>query len=188
MKLKSILIVLLFSTQLFASHDHIISTYIPVTGPQTDILDKDGIILHKVPFYTYYSDPESSIHSITWSYTLNSPHKRYQGIEGNLAHIKGLDVSFIYGENDSCLVTMDSSKIVANHASSELTKILDYVEKATKLNMKDSKLNCEFKRIERLQQSINLNTPKILSMAEKSFEVFKKYESIPLAIPIAKWF
>ncbi len=151
MKLKQSVILftlLLLSKTLFASFDHFISTYIPVLDPQASLLDTDegeGIMLHKVLFFTNYAEPESSISSVSWSYIINTPHKRNKGREANLAHIEGLSVDFQYGEKGSCTVTMDTRKIVTDYKPNELKRILDCVEKATKLNMKDHKLNCGFK-------------------------------------------
>jgi len=152
MKLKQSIILptlfLLSTTPLSASFDHFISTYIPVLDPQASLLDTDegeGIMLHKVLFYTHHAEPESSISSVSWSYIINTPHQRNKGTEVNLAHIEGLHVDFSYGEKGSCTVTMDTRKIVTDYKPNELKRILDCVEEATQLNMKDSKLNCAFK-------------------------------------------
>jgi hypothetical protein len=177
MKFKLILLTfLLFSTTLFATHDGYIETYIPIANPQSELLEKEGIQLRKVLFFTYASTEEASINSVTWSYKANTPHKRYKNREANLAHIKGLKVNFLYHNNGGCKVTIDSRKVISPYRGKTLNKILNYVEKATRLNMKASGLHCKVKVIKVPQQTTKFS-PKALNLAFANLKAFNHYKS-----------
>jgi hypothetical protein len=177
MKFKFILLTILFlSKTLFATHDGYIETYIPIANPQASLLEKDGILLRKVLFFTYFSTPDASIGSVAWSYKANTPHKRYKNIEANLAHIEGLKVSLNYNHNESCKVTIDSSHINSSYKGKTLDKILNYVKKATKLNMKNSKLqHCKLSI--KLPKKITKFSPKPLNLYFANLRSFKPYQS-----------
>ena len=178
MKFKLILLTfLLFSQTLFATHDGYLETYLPIANPQADLLEKEGIQLRKVLFFTYYSTAESSIDSVTWSYKANTPHKRYKDVEANLAHIKGLKVSLIYNNDQSCQVTIDSSNISSKYRGKTLDKILRYVKNATQLNMKNAHLNCKLKII-KIPNKITKFSPKALNLDFANLKIFNKYQSI----------
>jgi len=177
MKFKLIILTfLLFSKTLFATHDGYIETYLPIANPQADLLEKEGIQLRKVLFFTYYSTAESSIDSVTWSYKANTPHKRYKNVEANLAHIKGLKVSLTYNNDESCKVTIDSSNITSKYTEKALDKILQYVEKATRLNMKESRLYCQVNIIKVPKKTIRFS-PKALNLSFANLKTFNAHKS-----------
>ena len=170
MKLKPILLSLSITlSSLFASID----AYVPVYIPMYDQQSNSGVTLNKVLFYTNYSAPEANIDAVTWSYKINSPHKRYNGKEGNLAHIKGLKVTLDnYTNNKNCSVTIDSSRII-NHNPRQLNTILNYVTEATRLNLKESQLECKIITIREKEKSY----PKPLALQKSIVKAFKPYQS-----------
>ncbi|CAA6808923.1 MAG: Unknown protein [uncultured Sulfurovum sp.] len=68
---KTLFFLVLVSQTLLASTDYILETYIPITNPQAELEDEDGIQLHKVPFYTFYSYEESAVGSVVWEYIVD---------------------------------------------------------------------------------------------------------------------
>ena len=175
--MKSILLLyLLFTNILFASHDGYIQVYIPIANPQAGILEEEGIELKKVLFFTYFSTPEASVDSVTWSYQANTPHKRYKNRETNLAHIKGLKVTLTYPKNSSCEVIIDSSDILPKERGKKLDKVLNYVEKATKLNMKEANLGCKLTIIKAPKITLKFH-PKALDLSHANLKTFEKYKS-----------
>jgi len=176
MKIKFLLFTLIISIHsLFASHDSVIASYILVAQPELEIMDEKFIDIYKVPFITHYSNADLSVQALTWSYKLNAAHstKVYQGIEGNFAHSIGLKISVDYAKNKSCTVTIDSRNIIQNYSKRELDKILSYAKKATKLNMKESKLNCEIKS---LRKEVHFS-PKPLNVEKTIARKFHAYKS-----------
>lgn len=181
MKLKLILLtILLFAKTLLASHDGYVSVYIPIANPQSNVLDKDGIILHKALFYTYYSAPESNIDAVTWSFVANTPHKRYKHLEANLAHIKGLKVSLLNYGQKNCKVVIDSRNVSNNYSKKELDKILKYVRKATKLNMREAHLKCKVVNLTKPNKKrVNTTLPKKLSLSNLVKSTFSDRKLFP---------
>jgi len=177
MKFKLILLIFfIFSKTLFATHNGYIETYIPIANPQALLLEKEGIELRKVLFFTYSSIEESSIGSVVWSYKANTPHTRYKNREANLGHIQGLKVDLTYSRSASCKVTIDSRNIISKYRGKTLDKILKYVEKATRLNMKESHLNCKVK-ILKTPISIRQFQPKALNLDVLNVKAFPTYKS-----------
>ena len=145
--LKILILLILMIETTSATMDYFLTYYIPVSEPQSD-----EIKLHKAIVYTYYSEPESAIDFITQKYIVNTPHKEKESdymrdYNINLAYIKGLNVELLDYGSKECRVVMDSSKIVSDYSSKWLEEILKYVKKATKLNMKEHKINCAFEEI-----------------------------------------
>jgi hypothetical protein len=172
-----------------ASTDYLLTYYIPVSSElDGNLLDKDGMRLHKAIVYTYYSEPESAISSITQKYIINTPHKTKESeymhdYNINLANIKGLKVDlYDYGSKE-CRVVMDSSKIVSEYPAKVLTKVLNYVKKATKLNMKEHKINCTFKEIKAPNKVNSLLLPKALNLEQSSFSTFNEFTSNIAHVP-----
>ncbi len=176
-----ILIFLILSMQTAsATMDYYLTYYIPISNPQAEIMDKDGIQLYKALSYTFYSEPESSIEAVTWRYIANTPHKKEEHRDNyniNLAHLKGLKVNLYDYGSKACRVVMDSSKIVSDYSAKELEKILKYVKKATKLNMKEHKISCAFKEIKAFSVVEPLALPKALNLEKSAFIALDKYES-----------
>ena len=176
--LKILFLITLFFQTASASMDYILTYYIPVaTELDGDIMREDGIRLHKAIVYTYYSEPESAIGFVTMKYTANSPHKSKEKYDVNLANIKGLKVNlFDYGSKE-CRVVMQSSNIVSTYPPKVLEKILDYVKKATKLNMKEHHINCPFKEINSSNTINSLALPPKLNLEDTAFIELSDYAS-----------
>ena len=188
--LKTLLLLSLSFQTASATMDYILTYYIPVaTELDGNLLAKDGMELHKAIVYTYYSEPESAISLVTMKYTANTPHKTQKDTipmddyDVNLANIEGLKVDlFDYGSKE-CRVVMDSSKIVSTYPAKVLEKILKYVKKATKLNMKEHKINCKFKEIKATKSSQLLILPKALNIEDTAFSAMSKYSSGIKGVP-----
>ena len=183
--LKILILLSLFIQPSLATYDYYLSTYIPVTNPQSELMDEDGIQLHKALFYTYYSEDDSAINAVTWEYRVNTPHHRedLQNMDINLAHIEGLKVELIYEKNE-CYVLIDSSKILSDYIPNELEKILSYVKKATKLNMKEHKINCPLKEIKASTNTVDsLPLPQSLKLQEPASGALTKYQSSIKGVP-----
>ena len=178
--LKILIFLTLFMQTASASMDYYLTYYIPVSDPQSEILDKDGVKLYKAIIYTSYSEPESAVSTITNEYIISTPHKEIkymQNLNINLAHIKGLKVDlFDYGSKE-CRVVMDASKIVSDYPPKELAKILTYVKKATKLNMKEHEVNCVFKEIKAPKVVTPLSVPQSLMLENIAMRSFSSYRS-----------
>ena len=185
-----ILILLTFMTQTAsASMDYFLTYYIPIDS-EMDINSKnnDGIALHKAIAYTYYSEPESAIGFITNKYIINTPHKakeleHMRNHNINLAYIKGLNVELLDYGSKECRVVMDSSKVVTEDSPEALAKILKYVKKATKLNMKEHKIDCAFEEITAPRLKKGLAFPKVLNMEQSAFLALDKYSSNIEGVP-----
>jgi len=178
LKFKLLLLSLLMNPFLSASQEGIIETYIPVSNPQYKLLEKGGIELKKVLFYTNYASPEADIGSVTWSYIINTPHAHFKNLEMNLAHIEGLKVEIEYLYDSECkAVTIDSSEILDKYKPKVLEKILDYVVKATKLNMKKAQVSCEIKRTQKMKKSTPFLLPQKIDFEKEAFNVFRKFKS-----------
>ncbi|CAA6810691.1 MAG: Unknown protein [uncultured Sulfurovum sp.] len=171
--LKSILFLLVLSQILLATTDYILDTYIPIANPQAELEDKDGIKLYKVPFYTFYSYSESAIGSVTWEYLVNTPHGNLKNTDINLANIEGLKVEVDYASGNNCTVFIDSKNVVHDYTSNDFEKILDYVKKATQLNLKNAKLNCN---IEEKHLAMHDNLPKPLLLQSVVDSTFSDYK------------
>jgi len=180
--------ILLFLTLSFqiasASMNYILTYYIPVaTQLDSNLMDRDGIRLHKAIVYTYYSEPESAIGFVTMKYIANTPHKTQKdtipmdNYDVNLANIKGLKINLFDYDTKECRVVMDSSKIVSTYPPKVLEKILKYVKKATKLNMKEHKINCPFKEIKALNITKLLPLPKKLNLEDTASIELSDYKS-----------
>ena len=181
--LKIVILLALLMQTASATMDYFLTYYIPIDS-EMDInsRDDDGIVLYKAISYTYYSEPESAISSITQKYIINTPHKEKESAymrnyNINLAYIKGLKVDlFDYGSKE-CRVVMDSSKIVSDYSPKVLAKILKYVKKATKLNMKEHKINCAFQEIKAPIVVTPLTVPTSLMLENIAFRTFSTYAS-----------
>jgi len=175
--LKILFFLTIFTQTISATMDYYLTYYIPVSSPQSEIMDKDGIELYKALSYTFYSEPESDVGAITWEYIVNTPHKKLAHMQDyniNLAHIKGLKVELLDYGSKECRVVMDSSKIVSDYSDKELEKILKYVKKATKLNMKEHKVTCVFKEIKAFNP---LALPEALNLEKSAFLALDTYAS-----------
>ena len=177
LKLKLLTLLLFMSPSLWASQERIVETYIPVANLQYELLEKNGIELKKVLFYSNYASPEADISSVSWSYIINTPHDRFKGLDVNLAHIKGLKVDIEYLYDEECRVTIDSSNMVHEYKPKVLKKILDYVVKATELNMKESQASCEIQRTSKMKKSESSLTPLKIDFESEAFKVFRKFKS-----------
>ena len=177
--LKILILLTLFMQTASATMDYYLTYYIPVGDPQSEILDKDGVKLHKAISYTFYSEPDSAVGMITQEYIVNTPHKkraRMNNFNINLAHIKGLKVEIKNYGSKECSVVMDSSQIVSDYSTKELDKILSYVKKATKLNMKEHQINCVFKEV-KASTDVALAVPKPLKLENTTFHKFSDFSS-----------
>ncbi len=181
--LRILIFLMLFMQTSSATMDYFLTYYIPIES-ELDInsMDKDGIRLYKAISYTYYSEPESAISSITQKYIINTPHKEKEAdymrnYNINLAYIKGLNVELIDYGSSECKVVMDSSKVISDYSVKELEKILKYVKKATKLNMKEHKINCAFKEIKAFSVVETLALPKALNLEKSAFPLLEEYSS-----------
>jgi len=179
-----ILILLTFMLQpASATMDYILTYYIPVASElDSNLTVKDGMRLHKAMVYTYYSEPESAISSITKKYTIYTPHigkesAYMRDYDVNLANIKGLNVELLDYGSKECRVVMDSSKVVSTYSPEVLEKVLKYVKKATKLNMKEHKINCAFKEITASKVVKPSTLPKALNIEKSAFMALDKYTS-----------
>jgi len=181
--LKILILLTLMMQTASATMDYFLTYYIPIDS-EMDInsVDKDGIMLYKAIAYTYYSEPESAIGFITNKYIINTPHKakeleHMRNYNINLAYIKGLKVELLDYGSKECRVVMDSSKVVTDDSPEALAKILKYVKKATKLNMKEHKIDCAFQEITASNVKDNLVFPKALHLEKSAFASLKKYSS-----------
>jgi len=172
-----------------ASMDYFLTYYIPIDS-EMDInsKNKDGVMLHKAIVYTYYSEPESAIGFITNKYIINTPHKEKEleymrDYNINLAYIKGLKVELLDYGSKECRVVMDSSKVVSDYSPKALAKILKYVKKATKLNMKEHKIECPFQEIIATTVQKKLELPKVLKIEKSTFFALDKYSSTIEGVP-----
>ncbi len=173
-----------------ASMDYILTYYIPVaTELDGDLMAEDGIELHKAIVYTYYSEPESAVGLVTMKYTANTPHKTQKdtvpmdNYDVNLANIKGLKVDLVDYGSKECRVVMDSSHIVSSYPPKVLDKILSYVKKATKLNMKEHKIDCPLKEIKASKSINSLALPKALNLEKSAFLALSDYTSGIKGVP-----
>ena len=182
--LKILILLSLCIQTSFASYDYLLSVYIPVSDPQSELMDKDGIKLHKALFYTFYSEEDSAVNAVTWEYIVNTPHQRrhLQNMDMNLAHIEGLKVELKY-ELNSCQVLIDSSNVVSNYSEQELSKLLSYVKKATKLNMKEHKIHCSIKEIKAPEKLKVLPLPQALNLEKSASLALNKYQSSIKGVP-----
>ena len=177
--LKILLVLTLFTQTVSASMDNLLSVYIPVTHPQSELMDKDGITLHKALFYTFYSEPESAVGAITWKYIVNTPHKRQrlQNMNINLANLNGLKVELHEYGSKECSVVIDSSEVVSTYSSKELNKLLSYVKKATKLNMKEYEIHCPITEVKATRMVNFLPLPQALNLEKSAVQTLSKYKS-----------
>ena len=187
--LKILILLTLMTQTVSATMDYILTYYIPVASElDSSLMKKDGMRLHKAMVYTYYSEPESAISSITQKYIINTPHKEKEAdymrdYNINLAYIKGLTVELLDYGSKECRVVMDSSKVVSTYSSEVLEKVLKYVRKATKLNMKEHKINCVFKEITASAVKEDLAFPKVLNLEKSAFASLHEYTSGIKGVP-----
>jgi len=181
--LKILILLTLMTQTASATMDYFLTYYIPIDS-EMDInsKNKDGIALYKAIAYTYYSEPESAIGFITNKYIINTPHKakeleHMRNHNINLAYIKGLNVELLDYGSKECRVVMDSSKVVTDDSPEALAKILKYVKKATKLNMKEHKIDCAFEEITMPLVVPPLTTPQSSVLENTAFRTFSKYSS-----------
>ena len=155
MKKTIIGLLILLSSNLFATSDHYSFVYIPIADPQ-----EGGVIkLHKAIFFTWYAEPDFSLSAVTHPYIINTPHSntqsgnQYQNMNINLAHINGLniDLSKLYEKN--CVVSIDTTQVTIQTLDSNdpekgsvtqehLDNVVKAVAKATRLNLVSNRLKC----------------------------------------------
>jgi len=187
--LKILILLTLLTQTASATMDYILTYYIPVASElDANLTKKEGIRLHKAMVYTYYSEPESAIGSITDKYIINTPHTGKESAymreyDVNLANIKGLKVELLDYGSKECRVVMDSSKVVSDYSPKVLEKVLEYVKKATKLNMKEHKIKCEFKEITASTRKEDTSSPQALNIEKSAFSALDKYSSNIEGVP-----
>ncbi len=156
MKNAIIALLILLSSNLFATSGHYSFVYIPIGDPQ----EAGEIKLHKVIFYTWYAEPDFSLSAVTLPYMVNTPHSntqsgnQYQNMNINLANIDGLniDLSKLYAKK--CVVNIDTAKVKIQTAGrndpengsvvqEHLDNVIKAVIKATLLNLELNNLKCE---------------------------------------------
>ena len=148
---KTILgLLILLSSNLFASSDHYSFVYIPIADPQ-----EGGVIkLHKAIFFTWYAEPDFSLSAVTHPYIINTSHSKtqsgnqYKNMNINLAHIDGLNIDLAKLYAKKCVVTIDTTQVkIQTSDSNDSAKDLvtqEHLDNVVKAVTKATRLNLEF--------------------------------------------
>jgi len=148
--------IMLFSSNLFASSDHYSFAYIPISDPQ----EAGEIKLHKAIFFTYNAEPDFSLSAVAMPYIVNTPHSSsskhnpYNNLDINLANVPGLEIHLSKLYEKKCSVGIDVTKVKVrapdvknapgnSHTRASLDYLLKHVVKATQLNLELHNLKCQ---------------------------------------------